>query len=138
VQQLPTESTYELVIEDVSWTQARDKCMEMGGHLAVVSTAEEFNKIVELAEENGVRKLWLGCHRIDGQLIWETTEQVEFYQWAPGEPSEYDWGDDVAEDYLLLWYHNGWYYNDSRNDPVADYPEMYRGQIAYVCEFDGR
>ena len=138
VQQLPTESTYELVIEDVSWTQARDKCMEMGGHLAVVSTAEEFNKIVELAEENGVRKLWLGCHRIDGQLSWETTEQVEFYQWAPGEPSEYDWGDDVAEDYLLLWYHNGWYYNDSRNDPVADYPEMYRGQIAYVCEFDGR
>lgn len=138
VQQIPTESTYQIVIEDVSWTQARDKCMEMGGHLAVVSTAEEFNKIVELAEENGIRKLWLGCHRIDGQLIWETTEQVEFYQWAPGEPSVYDWNDDIAEDYLLLWYHNGWYYNDSRNDPVSDYPEMYRGQIAYVCEFDGR
>ncbi len=136
--QVPTESTYQLIIEDVSWTQARDKCMEMGGHLAVVSTAEEFNRIVELAEEHGVRKLWLGCHRIDGQLIWETTEQVDFYQWAPGEPSVYDWNDDIAEDYLLLWYHNGWYYNDSRNDPVADYPEMYRGQIAYVCEFDGR
>lgn len=134
----PVESTYELIIEDVSWTQARDKCMQMGGHLAVVSTAEEFNKIVELAEENGVRKVWLGCHRIDGQLVWETTETVEFYQWAANEPSGYDWGDNVPEDYLLLWYHNGWYYNDSRNDPVSDYPEMYRGQIAYVCEFDGR
>ena len=136
--QVPTESTYQLIIEDVSWTQARDKCMQMGGHLAVVSTAEEFNKIVELAEENGVRKVWLGCHRIDGQLVWETTETVEFYQWAANEPSGYDWGDNVPEDYLLLWYHNGWYYNDSRNDPVSDYPEMYRGQIAYVCEFDGR
>ena len=138
VEQLPVESTYELIIEDLSWTAARDKCLEKGGHLAVVTSQEELDKIIAMAEEKGIKKLWLGCHRIDGTLVWETTEDVTFYKWANGEPSEYDWGDNVPEDYLLLWYHNGWFYNDSRNDPVADYPEMYSGQLAYVCEYDGR
>ena len=45
--------------------------------------------------------------------------------------------DGVYEDYVMLWNNNGWFYNDSRNDPVADYPGAYSGKIAYVCEFEG-
>ena len=30
-----------------------------------------------------------------------------------------------------------WVYNDSRNDPVSDYPGWYSGTIGFVCEFDG-
>ena len=38
---------------------------------------------------------------------------------------------------MLLWKQNGaWVYNDSRNDPVGDYPGAYSGRIAYVCEYD--
>ena len=105
------------------------------GHLVVISNEEELNTVITLAQQNGIEKVWVGCHRENNNLIWENNETVDFYAWGRGEPSFYDSGDRVAEDYLLLWHFNGaWVYNDSRNDPVRDYPAMYSGQIGYVCE----
>ena len=133
----PAEHTYQFFREDKSWTEAQQACRGKGGYLAVVTSEEELNRIIDLALANGVEKVWLGCHRENGQLVWENNETVNFYAWGPGEPSQYDAGDNVSEDYLLLWRLNGaWVYNDSRNDPVHDYPGMYSGQIGYVCEFN--
>lgn len=133
----PKESTYQLFIEDVSWTEARDRCVEKGGHLVVISDDEELQKVIDLAKSYGVNMLWVGCHRVDGTLVWETDDQVSVYPWGAGEPSYMDSYDGVYEDYVMLWNNNGWVYNDSRNDPVADYPGAYSGKIAYVCEFEG-
>ena len=133
----PKESTYQLFIEDVSWTEARDRCVEKGGHLVVISDDEELQKVIDLAKSYGVNMLWVGCHRVDGTLVWETDDQVSIYPWGAGEPSYMDSYDGVYEDYVMLWNNNGWVYNDSRNDPVADYPGAYSGKIAYVCEFEG-
>ena len=133
----PKESTYQLFIEDVSWTEARDHCVEKGGHLVVISDDEELQKVIDLAKSYGVNMLWVGCHRVDGTLVWETDDQVSVYPWGTGEPSYMDSYDGVYEDYVMLWNNNGWVYNDSRNDPVADYPGAYSGKIAYVCEFEG-
>lgn len=133
----PKESTYQLFIEDVSWTGARDRCLEKGGHLVVISDDEELQKVIDLAKSYGVNMLWIGCHRVDGTLVWETDDQVSIYPWGAGEPSYMDSYDGVYEDYVMLWNNNGWVYNDSRNDPVADYPGAYSGKIAYVCEFEG-
>ena len=133
----PKESTYQLFIEDVSWTEARDRCVEKGGHLVVISDDEELQKVIDLAKSYGVNMLWVGCHRVDGTLVWETDDQVSVYPWGAGEPSYMDGYDGVYEDYVMLWNNNGWVYNDSRNDPVADYPGAYSGKIAYVCEFEG-
>ena len=133
----PRESSYQLFIEDVSWTEARDRCVEKGGHLVVISDDEELQKVIDLAGSYGVNMLWIGCHRVDGSLVWETDEQVSVYPWGAGEPSYMDSYDGVYEDYVMLWNNNGWVYNDSRNDPVADYPGAYSGKIAYVCEFEG-
>ena len=133
----PKESSYQLFIEDVSWTGARDRCLEKGGHLVVISDDEELQKVIDLAKSYGVNMLWIGCHRVDGTLVWETDDQVSIYPWGAGEPSYMDSYDGVYEDYVMLWNNNGWVYNDSRNDPVADYPGAYSGKIAYVCEFEG-
>ena len=131
----PAEHSYSFHVEDVSWQDAQAKCREMGGHLVTISDAEELNTVINLAQQNGVEKVWVGCHRENDRLIWENNETVDFYVWGRGEPSYYDGGDHVAEDYLLLWRFNGaWVYNDSRNDPVRDYPAMYSGQIGYICE----
>ena len=137
---VPQEHSYSFHKEDISWTDAQAKCRELGGHLVVISSEEELSTVIALAQENGIEKIWVGCHReYDEQrnehLIWENNETVDFYVWGRGEPSRFDGGDHVAEDYLLLWRFNGaWVYNDSRNDPVRDYPAMYSGQIGYVCE----
>lgn len=129
--------SYELFVEDVSWTRAQQRCAELGGHLVNISDESELNEIIALAQEKGIEKLWIGCHRENAQLIWENDEQVSYYKWGKGEPSGYDSGDRVTEDYLLLWKFNGdWVYNDSRDDPVKDYPAMYSGQIGFVCEYE--
>ena len=133
----PKESTYQVFIEDISWTDARAKCEALGGHLVVISDETEFAKVVELARNSGANKFWIGCHRVDGTLVWETTEEVSYYPWASGEPSYFDGYDGVSENYVMLWYADGWVYNDSRNDPVADYPGAYSGTIGYICEFEG-
>lgn len=130
----PKEHVYQIFVEDVSWTEAQQRCESMGGHLVTISDVDELQKVTELAEDEGVTRVWVGCHRVSGEMEWVTGEEITYYPWAQGEPSFIDVNDEVDEDYVLLWNHNGWCYNDSRNDPVSDYPEMYSGRLAYVCE----
>ena len=131
---------YQIHADDTSWMEAKANCDADGGHLVTISDEEELSKIIELAEELGVDRIWIGCHRsADGSYVWENGETIEIPAawWGKGEPSKIDRGDNVEEDYLLLWKTNGkWVLNDSRNDPVRDYPEMYSGNIAYICEFE--
>ena len=97
-----------------------------------------FNNIdIDLANTKNITNIWVGCHRVDGTLVWESDDEIGFYPWGPNEPSYVDGWDGVNEDYVMLWRLNGaWVYNDSRNDPIADYPGSYRGKIAFVCEFE--
>ena len=129
------ETFYQIFKADVSWTEAQARCRELGGHLVVINNQEELNEVVRLAENYGIDRLWIGGHRVDGAIVWETGEAVSFVPWGQGEPSYYDSFDGVSEDYLLLWNNNGWVYNDSRNDPVSEYPEWYSGTIGYIAEF---
>ena len=131
------EHRYELIIEDISWTDAQKKCAAKGGHLAVPNDADEFNKLVDLAESEGVTMMWIGGHRENGKMIWDDGSTSPYEQWAKGEPSYVDSSDGAAEDYVLLWNNRGWYYNDSRNDPCAEFPQWYGGMMAYICEYGG-
>ena len=130
------ESTYEVTLSNVSWEQAEALCEGKGGHLAVISDADELAKVTKLAEDAGATFVWIGLRRVNGELSWVTGESVDYYAWGPGEPSVKD-TDGTAEDYVLLWHTStGWIYNDCRNDPASAYPAAYSGKIAYACEFD--
>lgn len=130
------EPTYELYVEDLSWSEAEQRCRELGGQLAVISDAEELAEITALAEARGIDFLWVGFYRSNGQLHWINGEEG-YYVWGSGEPSVTD-TDGTPENYGLLWHtSSGWIYNDSRNDPVADYPNVYSGRIGFVCEYNG-
>ncbi len=134
-QELPR---YVVMTSDMSWTEAQSACREQGGHLAVISTREEFEEVTKLAAQQGLTYLWVGCHRVQGELTWETDEPVNFSYWANNEPSYYDPYDDVYEDYVMLCrVGDEWFYNDNRNDPAADYPEYYSGSMGFACEFEG-
>ena len=132
----PIEPYYEAFLADVSWSEAQRQCLARGGHLAVIDSEEEFRAVTDLAAEAGISRLWLGCRRINNQLVWEHECQSPYLNWAPGEPSYFDVYDSVPEDYIMAWYMNGvWSCNDSRDDPVSDYPSIYSGIIGYVCEY---
>lgn len=127
---------YELYFEDISWTDAQAKCAALGGHLAVANDADEFNKLVELAESQYVTRVWIGGHRVNNTIVWEDDSTSPYEQWAKGEPSYTDSSDGAAEDYVLLWYNRGWYFNDSRNDPCKEFPQWYGGQMSFICEYE--
>ena len=131
----PPETFYQIFKADVSWTEAQSRCRELGGHLVVINSQEELDEVVRLAENYGIARIWIGGHRVNGNMVWETGEEVDFLPWGQGEPSSYDSYDGAAEDYILLWNNNGWAYNDSRNDPASEFPEWYSGTIGYIAEF---
>ena len=127
------EPVYEAVAGDYSWTEAEELCRERGGRLAVIHSAQELEEVTALAEAQGIEFLWLGFSRVDGEIRWLDGSEG-YFVWSEGEPSVTD-TDGTREDYGLLWHTDaGWFYNDSRNDPAADYPDIYGGRLGFVCE----
>ena len=131
------QSYYQVFKGDFSWTDAKNACNEQGGILAVINTQDEFTMVTQLAQNSGVQGVWVGCHRENSFLQWETEEPVGVMTWAENEPSYTDYRDGAAEDYVMLWNNGGvWAYIDCRNDPVFADPNIYKGVIGYVCEFE--
>ena len=130
------DPTFTVYREDLTWEQARDKCEEMGGHLAVVDSEERFNELCALAQQQGLTYVWLGSYRgTDGEWYTVDGTKLGFTRWDAGEPSVMDL-DGTREDYLLLWYRanqNRWCFNDMRNDPMA-VVASYRGKIGYIFQ----
>ncbi len=133
------EPRYTVILDDVTWEEAKANCEAMGGHLATVNSQEELDKLTAMAEEKGASFVWLGSYRgADGVWYHVTGETVEFFKWDSGEPSVQD-ADGTPESYLLLWYRAAagyWSYNDMRNDPISVLPRTYSGKTAYICQFD--
>ena len=130
------QSYYQVFKGDISWTASKNACVEQSGTLAVINTQDEFTMVTQLAQQSGVRGVWVGCHREGGFLVWENAEPVGNMNWANNEPSYTDSRDGAAEDYIMLWNTgDGWAYIDCRNDPAAADPGVFAGQIGYLCEF---
>ena len=130
--------TYEAVRADVGWLEARDAAISHGGRLVTINSAEELAAVVQLAEQAGFDRIWIGGHRENGEITWESGETDVYYNWDEGEPSYTDSGDGASEDYILLWFRNGkWVYNDSRENPLTEFYGMYGGRIGYVVEITG-
>ena len=91
-----------------------------------------------MAEEAGISRVWIGMHRTNrdsDEYRWDGKDAgyEGYVLWARGEPTFEDEG--FMEDYIMLWNHGGWAYNDNRDDPCRDYPEFYSGTMGYICEF---
>ena len=130
-----TEVRYEVVVDDAGWIEARAKAEGMGGHLVVITSPRELEKVAEAIGQAGLARAWIGCYRLNGTYMWETDEYVSYYPWDENEPSMTDAYDGAAEDFLMLWNHNGWCYNDCRENPAADFPDYYSGSIGFVVEY---
>ena len=134
----PSGPKYVVFREDVSWTQAVERCRELGGELAVPRSEAELNDIIRLCNNEDLTYVWLGASWQMDERKWLTPdgEEIMFFRWTPGEPSLVDTGDDAPENYLLMWKTDDetWQYNDSREDPVREYAWAYSGVIGFVCQ----
>ena len=120
----PAEVQYMLYSEDVSWDEAERRCTELGGHLATIKDAADYEKLCQLLADSNAQYVWIGAYRgDDGQIKWLDGKEHDFYAWAQGEPSMTDSYDGAAENYIMLVKQadGTWLYNDSRPDPMAQY-----------------
>jgi len=109
----------------VLWTQARDLCVGLGGHLATVPSASENTFVASL---NAGNNCWLG-----GFQAPNSCEPNCEWQWVTGEAWSYtNWGnnqpDDASsdEDCLHYWTADG-HWNDIN---------LGLSRITYICEWE--
>ena len=99
----------------MTWTDARQACINMGGHLVTVTTAAENNFIFNLWPSG-----WIGLtdEVVEGQWRWVTGEAYSWSNWNGGEPNNSN-----NEDYIQ--FVGGGKWNDLPNT-----------SLPYVLEFE--
>lgn len=142
----PAGKTYQAFVDACTWADAKQKCEAAGGHLAYITSDEDWNQAISVLSGTGLRYVWLGGSTYisnDGSTItasWLDGSNLNYIDnarhWYPNEPSGWDNSspEHSLEPYILLWYVDDyWSLNDTSNDILKYYkPE----RIGYLCEFD--
>lgn len=142
----PAGKTYQAFVDACTWADAKQKCEAAGGHLAYITSDEDWNQAISVLSGTGLRYVWLGGSTYisrDGSTItasWLNGSNLSYIDnanhWYPNEPSGWDNSspEHTLEPYILLWYVDDyWSLNDTSNDILKYYkPE----RIGYLCEFD--
>ena len=140
IEQAAHLSRYEIIRDDVSWSEANDACIARGGHLATITSQAEMDQLVGMCEGAGVKYCWLGGYTSVGGNgafgHWITGEPFGYTAWYPGEPSRNDL-DGTPEFYLMLWkVENAWSWNDQREDVLDSGLDYFKGNLGYICEYE--
>lgn len=141
---------YELIVEDLTWTDADAACKKKGGYLATITSFEEWDRITKqiASEEKNNITFWVGARDvcwlepgIEGGYPMLALYNALFQFWLEGEPSyrgHREDGVEVAEEYVVLFYRKSddcYYLNDVPDNILAAAPS-YAGRIGYICEYD--
>ena len=112
---------YEYFDEDITWTEAREACIDMGGHLLTIVDQEEADFIYDNFYD---KKAWIGAYKFGEVWYWVTHEDWGFTNWDNNEPSN----SKGAEWCVHLWTDMRW--NDLADEDVKNVVS------GYICEFD--
>ncbi len=145
---IPTVSTYEVVMQDVTWEEANAIAISRGGHLATINNDSEYYQIWSViassADTNGV--YFVGGTLVNGQYLWTADNSMQpiTEHWRSGEPSytgSTEDGRTVDENYVSLcaFRTSGDYYNyellDVPNDMI-DAAATYAGNVGFIIEYE--
>lgn len=118
---------YELYDVTMSWTEAKAKCEELGGHLVVVNTEDEYDIVKSLMSNGSSKVYWLGLTDSDteGQWVSVTDEDILHTNWSDGEPNDYN----GEEDFAVIKNDNSYEYNDVKNEYTSVV-------VGFICEYE--
>lgn len=140
--ELPSKTKYQYFEGGISWYDAQAKCEELGGHLLVISSAEEqefINSYVEGLRQAGnltKQNIWLGATITDGVMQWVTDEEVEYTNWADGEPNNVFGVQDCVMMYTALSVNGGIGYWNDENGNGRDWRGYRLSDTGYICEWE--
>lgn len=145
-------NSYELVVADVTWTQAYYDCLDRGGHLVRITTDQEYQAILQQIAEEGKEHIifWLGGARNDdsgyhwiyeggyfgSEVLNEDSKYASY--WLEDEPSFHDDAAGVDETRMNMFRLSSsgkWVWNDVPDD-ILSAADFYSGKIGYICEYE--
>ena len=120
---------YTIVSQAKTWPEAETACEIIGGHLAVITSAEENSFIYRLVEKeraslSGTSSIFIGGRKENNKWQWASSEEFDYTCWANGEPN----GSGI---YAAIWNNK-----DDKNfrwDDVSAQTKYY-----FVCEWDSK
>jgi hypothetical protein len=126
---------YKVFDTTLTWHQAKKKCEQMGGQLAVVGSAEENEFVAGLAAKAKVNAVWLGGtdEKKQGTWVWVDGQPVKYDNWdrTARQPNN---ADDV-EHYVVLFADKSGQWWDYPNDP-KQHPRLTKpGLPGFVCQW---
>lgn len=145
-------NTYELIVADMTWTEAYYDCLDRGGHLVRITSDEEYQAILQQIEAEDKKNIlfWLGGARNDdsgyywiyeggyfGSEILNEDEKYASY-WMENEPSFHDDAVGMDETRMNMFWRSSsgrWVWNDVPDD-ILSAADFYAGKLGYICEYE--
>ena len=116
--------SYQIIRDKCTWTEAKKKCEDAGGHLVTITSPEE-QKYIELLNYDN-KTLWIGLRKGNADVWkWVTKEEFSYTNWANGEPNDYGTREYPYENVGAI--RPEW--NDYHENNTADI-------YGYICEWD--
>lgn len=132
---------YKCFENGMTWSEAKQKCEKMGGHLVTITSENEQTIIEALLKEEGVKNnYWIGAEKnANGAIQWITGEKFSYRNFKVGQP------DSIIEDAIMIYRNNNPYspgncfglWNDLKKDGTCK-GEAFFGvnNFGYICEWD--
>ena len=119
--------SYQIYRQELTWQQAEARCLEMGGHLAIVRNAAENQFLAAMMKAGGLDAAWLGATdaKVEGRWVWVDGTNMSYSNWGPGQPNNKGDGEDHL--ILLLKFNATW--SDQPNSSTQHDP-------GFICEWD--
>ncbi|HTU24922.1 MAG TPA: family 16 glycoside hydrolase [Pirellulales bacterium] len=120
---------YKLIDVELTWHEARDRCVAMGGHLAIVTSAEENEFLTKMLAAVPTDACWLGGtdENQEGRWLWGNGTPLKYTNWdSLGSQPNNKGGD---ENYLVLWGARGGVWCDQPDRSIEHHP-------VFICQWD--
>lgn len=130
---------YVLYDQSITWTEAKEYCERLGGHLVTITSQEE-QKFIERLMENGEKKqYWIGAFLEGNVCRWVTEEELIYTNWDVNEPNR-SMQSGIQEQYIQIYNSGGnrFSWNDMFDDNTVQGVEHFfcLNNVGFICEFD--
>ncbi|XP_038054609.1 asialoglycoprotein receptor 2-like [Patiria miniata] len=96
---------YKAIMEPLTWSEAKDECIKMGGVFVAPQSQEESDFLMSLMSPQS--KFWINCNDLELEGTWKCqdgTDEVEYRNWDNYAPYNYGGYEDCA----AVWYGGKW------------------------------
>lgn len=123
--------TYQVFDISKNWTEAKEYCENLGGHLVTITDSEEQSFVSNLVKSGTKDTYWLGASDadIEGEWKWVTGESFDYQN------GSFDNGPPGPEDWLEMIASNG-VWNDGEHDGQGNSGIWALCNHGFICEWD--